>query len=99
MSTTRRGRIEVAAGAARRQNRGAAAGGALEEPLNRPRQAATLWRRSWGRCQCVNAWRQTIRPEDVLARYGGEEFAVLLMNCSLTAAVAVADKLRRAMPG
>lgn len=48
--------------------------------------------------QCVNAWRQTIRPEDILARYGGEEFAVLLTSCNSTHAAAVADKLRRAMP-
>lgn len=39
------------------------------------------------------------REQDVAARYGGEEFAILLPNTSLTEAVTVAEKLRRACAG
>ncbi len=43
--------------------------------------------------------RQQLRDADVVARWGGEEFLVLLKDCPLTGAVAVADKLRAAVAG
>jgi diguanylate cyclase (GGDEF)-like protein len=38
-----------------------------------------------------------LRPDDVVARYGGEEFALILPNCSLEGARAVADRVRAAV--
>lgn len=38
-----------------------------------------------------------LRPADVLARYGGEEFVLLLPETTLADAVAVADRIRRAL--
>ncbi len=38
-----------------------------------------------------------LRPQDLLARYGGEEFAVLLPGIEVQNAVAIADRLRRAV--
>jgi two-component system, cell cycle response regulator len=37
------------------------------------------------------------RAEDVVARYGGEEFALLLRECTLDAAMIVAERMRRAV--
>ena len=36
-----------------------------------------------------------LRDEDVLARFGGEEFTVLLRDCLLVDAMAVAERIRR----
>ncbi|HEX4483945.1 MAG TPA: diguanylate cyclase [Solirubrobacteraceae bacterium] len=44
------------------------------------------------------AWSATLRETDTLARYGGEEFVAILPDCTLEAATAVADELRKAMP-
>jgi len=38
--------------------------------------------------------RNLLRDSDVIARWGGEEFIVLLRNCKLQQALAVAEKLR-----
>lgn len=38
-----------------------------------------------------------VRPQDLLARYGGEEFAVMLPSVDLSTALAVAERLRRAV--
>lgn len=38
--------------------------------------------------------RTTLRESDVITRWGGEEFVVLLKECTLEQAVAVAEKLR-----
>jgi diguanylate cyclase len=38
--------------------------------------------------------RQSINERDFVARYGGEEFAVILSGADLTAAVAIAEKIR-----
>ena len=46
----------------------------------------------------TTAWRGRLRPEDLLCRWGGEEFAVLLPNCTLHGALAVAEDLRMRMP-
>lgn len=46
----------------------------------------------------VSATRHAgLRPDDVVARYGGEEFAVVLPNCSLAGACAVAERVREAV--
>ena len=47
---------------------------------------------------CARAWQAELRPGDQLARIGGEEFAVLLPNTDAEGAVAVAERLRAAMP-
>ncbi|MET0352286.1 MAG: diguanylate cyclase, partial [Rhizobacter sp.] len=38
-----------------------------------------------------------LRPTDVVARYGGEEFAVVLPQCTAEGAMAVAERIRRAV--
>lgn len=45
------------------------------------------------------AWRAELRGGDLLGRWGGEEFCVLLADCAPTAAAAVAERLRAAVPG
>lgn len=39
--------------------------------------------------------RQLLRDSDIIARWGGEEFVVLLRNCDLRQASAIAENLRR----
>ena len=48
--------------------------------------------------QSAAAWRETLRPYDVLARYGGEEFSVILPNCALDDALTLVDRLRAETP-
>ncbi|MEA2646294.1 MAG: diguanylate cyclase [Chloroflexota bacterium] len=43
-------------------------------------------------------WRVELREGDLLARQGGEEFAVVLPDCTLRDATAIADRLRAAVP-
>ena len=38
--------------------------------------------------------RDSVRPTDIPARYGGEEFVVVLPDCTVHDAVAVAERLR-----
>lgn len=38
--------------------------------------------------------RKQTRPTDILARYGGEEFVILMANCDLASAVALAERIR-----
>jgi len=45
--------------------------------------------------QVTAAWREALRPSDVLARYGGEEFVLLLPNCPMGEALTVVDRLRQ----
>jgi diguanylate cyclase (GGDEF)-like protein len=40
------------------------------------------------------AWREQLRPGDVLARVGGEEFGLLLLDCAAHTANEVVDRLR-----
>ena len=40
------------------------------------------------------AWRDQLRPGDVLARVGGEEFGLLLLDCDADTACEVVDRLR-----
>ena len=40
------------------------------------------------------AWRDQLRPGDVLARVGGEEFGLLLLDCAAHTANEVVDRLR-----
>jgi diguanylate cyclase (GGDEF)-like protein len=41
--------------------------------------------------------RATIRATDAVGRYGGEEFLVVMPDCSLTTAVAAAERIRQAI--
>ena len=43
--------------------------------------------------------RETIRTHDLIGRYGGEEFLLLLPDSRIDEAVAVADRLQRALAG
>lgn len=45
----------------------------------------------------VDAVASCLRPTDILARYGGEEFCVLLPDTGAPVAVAVAERIRRAL--
>ena len=45
------------------------------------------------------AWRQVLRPYDILARFGGEEFTIILPGCELGTASGVVERLRQATPG
>ena len=45
------------------------------------------------------AWREVIRPTDLLARFGGDEFVVLAPGCSTEISVNLAERLRHSMPG
>lgn len=40
---------------------------------------------------------EAVRPADTAARYGGEEFAVILPDCALTEARALADRIRQSV--
>ncbi|NER00006.1 MAG: EAL domain-containing protein [Cyanothece sp. SIO2G6] len=42
-------------------------------------------------CQVAALWQSKIRRSDVLARVGGDEFGLLLYNCTVERAVAIAD--------
>jgi diguanylate cyclase (GGDEF)-like protein/PAS domain S-box-containing protein len=44
--------------------------------------------------QMSAAWREMLRPSDLLARYGGEEFGLVLPNCPLEKGVEVVERLR-----
>jgi diguanylate cyclase (GGDEF)-like protein/PAS domain S-box-containing protein len=44
------------------------------------------------------AWRDTLRPRDVIARYGGEEFVMVLPDTDTKRAVVCLDRLRAATP-
>ena len=43
--------------------------------------------------------RQQFRPRDLLVRYGGDEFAVLLPDVKLEEAIAIGERVRRAISG
>lgn len=46
----------------------------------------------------VASWRTELRPVDEIARYGGEEFLVILPECDLATAGAIAERLRAVVP-
>lgn len=43
-------------------------------------------------------WQQELRGGDILARFGGDEFLVVMPDCTLERACAVADRLRAVTP-
>lgn len=45
--------------------------------------------------ECAQLAKSCIRAEDILARYGGEEFVAILPNTGLTAAVELAERIRK----
>jgi diguanylate cyclase (GGDEF)-like protein/PAS domain S-box-containing protein len=47
--------------------------------------------------QLSRTLKNVVRRRDVLARFGGDEFAVLIEDCAVTAARAVADALKNAV--
>jgi diguanylate cyclase (GGDEF)-like protein/PAS domain S-box-containing protein len=46
-------------------------------------------------CQIAEIMSTALRASDTLARLGGDEFGVLLVDCPLSAALAIAEKLRK----
>jgi diguanylate cyclase len=46
----------------------------------------------------AQAWRQQLRPTDLLARYGGEEFTLVLPSCDASAACLLVERLRPPVP-
>jgi diguanylate cyclase (GGDEF)-like protein len=48
--------------------------------------------------EAAAAWRNHLRPGDVLSRWGGEEFAVLLPGCDADGARLVVERLRGGLP-
>jgi diguanylate cyclase (GGDEF)-like protein/PAS domain S-box-containing protein len=44
------------------------------------------------------AWRQELRPYDILARYGGEEFSVILPGCAIADGLRLVERLRAVTP-
>ncbi|MFC4352509.1 GGDEF domain-containing protein [Fodinicurvata halophila] len=46
----------------------------------------------------VTAWREGMRPSDVLARFGGEEFVVVLPDTGMEAGSQAIERLRRRLP-
>jgi Amt family ammonium transporter len=49
--------------------------------------------------QLASLMKQSIRNSDLLARMGGDEFGILLTQCSLDAALRIADNIRRSIQG
>ena len=47
--------------------------------------------------QVSGAWREMLRPSDMLARYGGEEFSLVLPNCPIEKGMEVVERLREYM--
>lgn len=45
----------------------------------------------------AQALKQNVKGQDLAARFGGEEFAIVLIDTPLAGAVAVADRIRRAV--
>ncbi|AGL14186.1 diguanylate cyclase [Actinoplanes sp. N902-109] len=48
--------------------------------------------------EAAAAWRDRLRPADLLARYGGEEFVVLLTEVSMAEAVGLLERMLAATP-
>ena len=48
--------------------------------------------------EAAAAWRDQMRPGDLLARYGGEEFGVLIVGQPLETVVTLLDRMRKVTP-
>jgi diguanylate cyclase (GGDEF)-like protein/PAS domain S-box-containing protein len=48
--------------------------------------------------RAATAWRDALRPKDMIARYGGEEFVILLAETALAEAEVVLERLRSLTP-
>ncbi|MER7279234.1 EAL domain-containing protein [Dactylosporangium sp. NPDC000244] len=50
-------------------------------------------------CQVTDLMRAELHPNDELARVGGDEFVMLLRNCAVGHAAALAERIRKAVAG
>ncbi|RUP35587.1 MAG: diguanylate cyclase [Curvibacter sp.] len=45
--------------------------------------------------QCARVLRESLRSDDLICRFGGEEFAFVLVDCDVSSALALAERLRQ----
>jgi diguanylate cyclase (GGDEF)-like protein len=48
-------------------------------------------------CRVARTLAERLRPHDLLARYAGDEFLLMLPECDIDEATALADRLRQAV--
>jgi len=50
-------------------------------------------------CETASRMSSVLRPYDSIGRYGGEEFLVVFPKCEVASAVAISERIRRAISG